>query len=534
MQNELQTLSTWRNKLFGGSKTKSKIKDMESRLNLSDEHLKEKELLKQELSGKISKIEKELQVLRSELQDFTFKGYEEVRDGYLVITDKSVNNSKSRQKAVAKNISLEDKKEYVMVHSTDFFPKDNRILCNYDGNKVGKVIMEYQGVRKEVKALSHRHTTHYTLNNIVTSTGDGRGVWEQPKYIVVEPFYLHQDQFINGGVNDNYVSGDNWIWGSVDLKKPYYLVREDALDEIPSKEKYNIIIYRGEAGVCLQRFLKMLDYPIFGYEPNDPVHANSIEMSQEDNCNIRDMAVNFVLNNSFDGKETREFSLDDIKKIIDVRLNFSLYYEVPEDMSSDLNIPTDFINVVVSSGICLNANGKFYFDTDQNIYETLCDPNKIDVDNLQRVWEAYRSLEQTEFKTDGLSLKEIGKMTVADIFLFENFVMCKAFFEQIELLISQFSHTLSEGKLYFYPYIAEDGFYLELMPSDPSFYETIKVADNEDTLEEAYTKTLEYLSSLEYTKNSVPGRGSMNILYLFLVISIIILGMFIAWILHSM
>lgn len=125
-------------------------------------------------------------------------------------------------------------------------------------------------------------------------------------------------------------------------------------------------------------------------------------------------------------------------------------------------------------------------------------------------------------------------MTVADIFLFENFVMCKAFFEQIELLISQFSHTLSEGKLYFYPYIAEDGFYLELMPFDPSFYETIKVADNEDTLEEAYTKTLEYLSSLEYTKNSVPGRGSMNILYLFLAISIIISGMFIAWILYSM
>lgn len=544
---ELQTLFTWKNKLLGGRFRKDKVKDLKRSLSFIEKDLEEKQKLTEELTEQIFKMESELQSLRNELQGFSYKGFEEIKDGLLVITDKSVNdlnplfyqNQDQNKESLASKNNI---KEYAMVHSTNFFPKNNQILCNYDGNKVGKSIVQYHGIKKEVKSLSHRHTVHFTLNNIVESTGDGLGTWEQPEYIVVEPFYIHQKQFVNYAVNDYYVSGDNYTWGSVDLEKPYYLVREDALDKIPKGEieKGNIIIYQGDAGVCLRRFLKMLDYPVFGYEENDATHSNSSEMDQEMATEFRDLAVNYLQNNSFNGKEKRKFSLHEIKEILDIlyenhKIRYSILNDdVVREKIQQLNISEDFFNIIVGSGIKMSKDGDFYFDTDQNIYEEICNNSKVNLANLKIVWNAYNSLQiKEEPKT--FALGDINKKTIADIFLFENFGMCQTFFEQIEALLLRLSNSLQQLGVFPDPYISEDGFYLNIA-FNVMFdwkYDTIKIASAQDTLEFAYANTLKYLNNIGYTlENNTQNysRGSMNISYLLFVIAIIALGIIMSFV----
>ena len=549
---ELQALAGWRNKLFGGNKRKAKVQELEKNLADIEKDIEENKKQAEKLAEEISEKEKELQKLHNELQGFSYKGFEKIKDGLLVITDETVKELNPLFRNVQKKeriVSKDNIKEYALVHSTNFFPKDNKILCAYDGNKVGKTVIQYHGIEKEVKALIHRHTVHFTLNNIVESTGDGAGTWEQPEYIVVEPFNIHQKQFINYGVSNNYVAGDNFTWGSVDLEKPYYLVREDALNKIPreEREKGNIIVYRGDAGVCLRRFLKMLDYPIFGYEENNPSHANSFAKHLEDALNCRDLAVNYLQNNSFDGKEHRKFSLEDIKNILEIEKEYYLSYnevlydeQVLENIKKK-GIPIDFAKAIVGSGIKIVSDGSFYFDSDENVYENICDNHKVDLANLEQIWHLYQSLEHTNDENRIISLEEIGQKTIKDLYLFENLDMLNAFLRQLEKIMPDLNNRSLMERLNIMagPYISEDGFYLNVTfnINDPRYnfkYDNIKVADADDTLEVAYSKIQEYLNSFEYkleNDNLDFSRGSMNISYLLFTISLILIGIIISLIL---
>ena len=41
-------------------------------------------------------------------------------------------------------------------------------------------------MHKKVSSISNRHEVHYTLNARVESTGDGRGKWDSPKFMIVD------------------------------------------------------------------------------------------------------------------------------------------------------------------------------------------------------------------------------------------------------------------------------------------------------------------------------------------------------------
>ena len=111
-----------------------------------------------------------------------------------------------------------DMENVYMVHLTNFFPKNHRILSTYDGNKIfskdkegNEIVVSLNGNKKSVIVPSHRHTVHFTLNTVVEPTKDGAGDWSDCPIAVIEPFKNHQNQFLS------YGSGDSFTWGSVDL-----------------------------------------------------------------------------------------------------------------------------------------------------------------------------------------------------------------------------------------------------------------------------------------------------------------------------
>lgn len=266
----LKSINTLKGKLFGGTIVKKEIEQLQKRISDDTKDLEYNSQLKQEFELKINQLKEKMALLEVKLQGFDFKPYESVKDNMLVITDS--HETKWKRMSYADNEYKYD--DFVMVHSTDFFPKDGKILTCYDGNKTGKTLIEYKGVVKEVQVLIHRHTVHFTLNSMVQNVAGGFGAWNNQNFIIVEPFASHKEQF------KNIYPSDSFTWGSVQLQKPYYLIREDAISQLPvpiSELDGNIVLYRGDARCCLNNFLDMLGYPLMSGDANYAAHRNSMK-----------------------------------------------------------------------------------------------------------------------------------------------------------------------------------------------------------------------------------------------------------------
>lgn len=111
--------------------------------------------------------------------------------GTLVITEEDVGLGEN---GLEQNASQVDRKAKVLVHCTNFFPKDKVILSSYDGGKLNARKMEYRGVKKRMNALHHRHEVHFTMNNRVENTSAGEGNWDSPIYMIIERYDAHQDE----------------------------------------------------------------------------------------------------------------------------------------------------------------------------------------------------------------------------------------------------------------------------------------------------------------------------------------------------
>lgn len=140
-----------------------------------------------------------------------------------------------------------------LTHCTDFFPANHQILSNYDGNK--RLPIEYtvdenidatkESIFVEKSSISPRETMHFTINGKVRNTGDGTGKWDQPKFIIIEPYTGHETEFISGPMHP----GDNYTDHSVKLSHhATIMVRDDAYVDLTDEQKagYNIIKYSGD------------------------------------------------------------------------------------------------------------------------------------------------------------------------------------------------------------------------------------------------------------------------------------------------
>lgn len=286
-----------------------------------------------------------------------------VSDGkILTITDRNIEYNKN---------DLSD--DIILVHCTDFFPTNRKVLCNYDGRKTVTSNVTYNGVTKKCESLSHRHSVHVTLNNVVRSTGDGAGEWDQPKFIIIDYLDTDKNNFVN------LEPSDSWTYGSIELsERPILLVREDAFNEVSENEftNYNIIKYSGDYEKCVQNIIHSLGFKTKITDPNYAGHSYSTEMSVESCLDRRNLSLNYVLDNSYNGYDNitinDEQMIDfyevftngdfDIKKG-DLTKKYKLY-----DVAASLSgVPVNFVKFVINSGIEKN-NDRYSLKSDDELY----------------------------------------------------------------------------------------------------------------------------------------------------------------------
>lgn len=362
-ETKLKKLSSF----FLKRKNADEINQLNAEINYRKKRIEElqKEIDEQKATiEKITKEKEELESIKKENQNLDALIYDE--KGAIITDKEGIKYSPTRE-------------DQVMVHCTNFFPKDKKVLCNYDGNKQKEDDFEIKGITKKVKYLSHRHTTHFTINSAVLSTSDGRGYWHQPKFIIIEPLEEHKSQFISNLT----VRADEFTYGSIELgEKPILLVREDAYGEIPEEEldNYNIIRYSGEYSKCVDNMLQILGYELTYGDKNNGNHNGNKAYATELKLNRRNMIINYLLDNKYDGKEDIEFSIEEVYGLFDVfeeknDKNEGKYMSIfhPEEydeISEIIKVPASFIKFCIGFGL-YKDNDVYKIYNDEIMYEKI-------------------------------------------------------------------------------------------------------------------------------------------------------------------
>lgn len=220
------------------------------------------------------------------------------QDGVLVVNDNDIPLSFTKK-------PLEN--ETILVHSTDFFPANKTILSNADGNK--KVSFEHEvddDIYVEKHAISPRQTVHFCINGRVKDTPDGRGSWNNQKYIILEPYFNHKEEFVSGPIH----GGDNYTNNSVKLSdKAILMVREDAYDLLTDEQKkmYHIVKYSGDASKCVDNLLTAIGVPIVENVASDSGHNFSDYYAQEFVLEKRAKEVKLIKNIDLNNSERHYF-----------------------------------------------------------------------------------------------------------------------------------------------------------------------------------------------------------------------------------
>ena len=141
--------------------------------------------------------------------------------------------------------------ELVMIHATNFFPEKHEIKSNRGGQKIYT-----EEINGQIMVFNNsRDTVHFAINGRVSSHIFGN--WDKMKYIIIEPIKEHIDQL------ESFRVVDSWIRGNVELSnKAILLVKDDEYDNLTDEQKkeYEIIKFRGDSAIVVQKLLIMLGY----------------------------------------------------------------------------------------------------------------------------------------------------------------------------------------------------------------------------------------------------------------------------------
>lgn len=348
-------------------------------------------------------------------------------------------------------IDIENVEDIYMVHKTDFFPRNHRILCTYDGNRVytekkdgQPIIVNLGNESKSVHVPSHRHTVHFTLNCVVEPTSDGAGNWVDSGMAVIEPFKEHKEQFLS------YGDGDSFTWGSVQLSNEAVLVvRRDCLNKIPEEEKDKwTIIVSDEADISktVKEYLRQIGAPIINNEANDAVHARSVEFALENNLQFRDKAINFIRNNGFDGKSPINLSIDEVASIFNIqndrnnnRNEIRPHLTIIELGKNQVMAPEEFYNLILANGFTIDTSGNISLKSDEEIYEQMKEIDQQDGNISETTFEEVETFyikymdfisekssdELTEFETEMIrrereKVKELREQETDSLNIYEH------------------------------------------------------------------------------------------------------------------
>ncbi len=251
-------------------------------------------------------------------------------------------------------VDIPQENEIYLVHSTDFFPTNKTILSNADGRK--RIPFQYEVdddifVVKEF--VSPRQTVHFTINGKVENTSKGEGIWDNPKFIVIEPYSIHKDEIISGKIH----SGDNFTNNSVKLSdNTILMVREDVYNSLndEQKEMYNIVKYSGNANICVENLLTSKGIPVVKNYAEDKTHFMSEQFAQEEVLEKRAKAIKLIKNMDLSySNDNYYFTNEDIAMlyyngIISSQVNEDVVKKINEELNLDSE---NLVNFIVSNGI---------------------------------------------------------------------------------------------------------------------------------------------------------------------------------------
>lgn len=406
-------------------KIEEEIENIKKQLQETQEKLNQLRKRGTEISTKSKELEKDLTMLP---ECFTIG-----KKGLLTITNESSKN--------IKNIDFSDSPSELMVHVTDYYPRNKTILTNYDGEKRGTVKIQKNGVCKECEALSHRNTVHFTINNVVTATTDGAGSWEQPKYVIIEPMHLHTDviAFVN--------PSDSWTHGSLKLSdQAILLVNEEYIDELPEEayKDYKVILYRGNYTNCIQQAILSISGKLYPTERNDASHAHSIEKESEYSLNHRNLFINYIRNNSYKGKEPISIKEEEIPILYDLMIqnprsepNIDEFYKLVKKYDTDENT----LKFYYLFGFMRNMNKTFSLKNDKEMYDLFCNPESVDIEELDaisQILKREKDKNQDKDKEEDNNLyQKLSELTIADLYKFENQSYAEYFFKCLEKITKE-------------------------------------------------------------------------------------------------
>lgn len=412
--------------------------------------------------------EKELES-RKEALEKTYKEYEKVpeyidiKDENLVITDKS---NEELPKFNLSNEEFKKEPNKILVHVTNFFPKNHTILNQYSANVIGRTEVKYNGFKEKVPHIFHRHTIHFTVNTVVTSHEFGN--WDDCRFVIIDGYKEHENE-LHGSRNDT------WIINNVNLSKnATILVNINDKEKLKNEnlEDYNIIYYDGERDKCFDNYLRLNQYKKIAGEARDGGHYNSISMQQEKMCNKRDAILNFISNNKYLSQDIPVITQEEAILFFDVLLqNVSdvvntddiILQQLPEKYRShDMN--QNAVEELIQLGFHKTSDNMYTFDSDEKIRENIqkykeCQSNKVlinfaDTESIDELLKLHPQYMENKRKEE--ELNQILSMKLSDIFKPEN----RSLLYTLEHYTSKISKAIDEDSRVFYrPY---DDHFIEL------------------------------------------------------------------------
>ena len=439
-----------------------------------------------EIEDEIKKLEAEIQNLKTSISNLeTTKSIFKLDEkGRLIIDNNALVETKSEDLSkISKNSDSNILNDIMMVHVTNFFPQNHTILNNYEGNKVGTQIIDYEGVPLNVPSRDHRHTVHFALNNVVHSTNDGAGTWGKEKYIVLEPFKYH--------TNDRICAmheADSYIYGNINFgDEAILLVRKEAYEELSDeiKNKYNIVLFEGSAEENVEKILDQFGYPIFNNKDGKDTagHRHSFEFAMECALNAKNLAINYMLNINWDGESKLKLSEEEIVALFNIisqsnKLSFS-WKELSylnrfikygdDDQKNNLNEKA--LKFIISTGLFKNSDGSYSFKSDDEIYDTAKELKtskdlKIDLNFCEEI--ANIIIKHNHNKPPIIPLNTESKLS--DLINFKNHQMAKSFVVKLESILNECvtknEYSAANSYRFGLDYIANDGIILRVYVGD--------------------------------------------------------------------
>lgn len=415
------------------------IEGLKRQLESAKEEQKRLEKSEEEL------IEDEKTVISKIRQTREHDGCFREQDGKLIITDTMT--SLGDHKKI--DYSMLDPEKKVLVHCTNFFPRNNVILSDWDGAKLGyPVTVRYNGVNREFRTLVHRHEVHCTINARVESTGAGEGNWDKPNYIVIDNYAEHQAEIECDSSSDAWTKGT-----SIHLSKDaVIMVNIQDRGKLPiSKEElnnYNIIYYDGDPTICLQNFLRINGYEIAETDSNDAAHAWSSRACAEGLLGTRDRIISYMRDEDYISKEPPILTPEEIGPFMSIlSQNYSdtfsrfsrdqeaMFLESMEINKEGASKYLETAKFILVAGLRRTQEGNYTFATDEEVLANIDElkqfindddrPTKEEKDLVREIFGMQEQYEKEQSQKPRPTAEQISQMTLGELYRFKNQLECE-------------------------------------------------------------------------------------------------------------